>query len=71
MMPLLLAILLQGVTSSDANGNNAIFPLPSKARSGPEFLSPVPNTTVAVGRDAVIPCVVRNLHDYKVRWLAI
>lgn len=37
-----------------------------KSRSRPEFLGPVPNATVAVGRDAVLPCVVKNLQDYKV-----
>ena len=26
----------------------------------------MPNITVAVGSDAVMPCVVRNLQDYKV-----
>jgi len=35
----------------------------------PQFVSPVPNITVAVGRDAVIPCVVKNLHDYKVAFV--
>jgi hypothetical protein len=33
---------------------------------GPQFLDPVPNITVAVGRDATLPCVVKSLHDYKV-----
>ena len=33
----------------------------------PEFLGAVPNVTVAVGRDAILPCVVKNLQDYKAR----
>ena len=42
-------------------------PQPQHGReSGPQFLSSVPNVTVAVGRDAVLPCVVKNLMDYKV-----
>lgn len=32
----------------------------------PEFLEPIPNITVAVGREAKIPCLVRNLGPYKV-----
>ena len=32
----------------------------------PEIPEPLPNVTVAVGREATLPCVVRNLGDYKV-----
>ena len=32
----------------------------------PEIPEPLPNVTVAVGREATLPCVVRNLKDYKV-----
>eukprot|EP00095_Tigriopus_kingsejongensis_P012321 maker-scaffold1540_size36711-snap-gene-0.4 protein:Tk12321 transcript:maker-scaffold1540_size36711-snap-gene-0.4-mRNA-1 annotation:"lachesin isoform x2" len=35
----------------------------------PEFLGPIPNVTVAVGRDAVLACVVKNLQDYKVAFI--
>lgn len=49
--------LLKGVQGAD------------KSRSRPEFLGPVPNATVAVGRDAVLPCVVKNLQDYKVAFI--
>lgn len=37
----------------------------------PEFLESVPNVTVAVGRDASLPCVVKNLQDYKVAFIHI
>lgn len=37
--------------------------------NGPQFLAAVPNITVAVGRDAQMPCVVRNLQDYKVAFI--
>jgi hypothetical protein len=32
----------------------------------PEFGEVLPNITVAVGRDATLPCVVKHLQDYKV-----
>lgn len=32
----------------------------------PRFAQPIPNATVAVGRDASLPCVVENLGSYKV-----
>lgn len=32
----------------------------------PEFVSPVPNVTVQVGREARLPCIVRNLATYRV-----
>lgn len=37
--------------------------------SRPQFLSSVPNVTVAVGRNAIIPCVVKNLGNYKVAFV--
>ena len=39
----------------------------SSAVGAPEFLSAVPNVTVAVGRDAILRCEVKNLQDYKAR----
>lgn len=32
----------------------------------PKFAEPIPNVTVALGRDASLPCVVDNLGKYKV-----
>lgn len=32
----------------------------------PRFVEPIPNVTVALGRDASLPCVVENLGTYKV-----
>lgn len=37
----------------------------------PEFSEPIPNVTVAVGRDASLPCVVEHLGTYKVAWVHI
>nr|XP_024217471.1 lachesin [Halyomorpha halys] len=38
---------------------------------GPKFAEPIPNVTVALGRDASLPCVVENLGTYKVAWIHI
>ncbi|XP_049766101.1 lachesin-like [Schistocerca cancellata] len=38
---------------------------------GPRFLQPIPNVTVALGRDASLSCVVDNLGPYKVAWIHI
>ncbi|XP_047105114.1 lachesin-like [Schistocerca piceifrons] len=35
----------------------------------PRFVEPIPNATVALGRDISLPCVVDNLGDYKVAWI--
>ncbi|KAF7391832.1 hypothetical protein HZH68_011375 [Vespula germanica] len=32
----------------------------------PMFAEPIPNVTVALGRDVSLPCVVENLGSYKV-----
>ncbi|XP_044741043.1 lachesin-like [Chrysoperla carnea] len=37
----------------------------------PRFAEPIPNVTVALGRDANLPCVVENLGSYKVAWIHI
>lgn len=37
----------------------------------PRFAQPIPNVTVAVGRDANLPCVVEHLGAYKVCGLFI
>lgn len=47
-------------SSSSANQPNAIY------TDEPEFIEPIPNVTVAMGRDARIPCYVRNLGTYQV-----
>lgn len=33
----------------------------------PIFAEPIPNVTVALGRDVSLPCVIENLGTYKVR----
>ncbi|CAG9784790.1 unnamed protein product [Diatraea saccharalis] len=32
----------------------------------PRFAEPIPNVTVALGRDASLPCVVEHLGTYKI-----
>ena len=43
---------------------------PSTATLRPEIPEALPNITVAVGREAILPCVVKNLKDYKVKNLS-
>lgn len=35
----------------------------------PRFVEPIPNVTVALGRDASLPCIVENLGTYKVNYV--
>ncbi|KAG8190290.1 hypothetical protein JTE90_013925 [Oedothorax gibbosus] len=35
----------------------------------PSFAEPIPNVTVAAGREVVLPCVVNNLGTYRVAWI--
>ncbi|RWS10130.1 lachesin-like protein, partial [Dinothrombium tinctorium] len=37
----------------------------------PEFSEPIPNVTVAVGRDVQLPCVVTKLGDFRAAWLRV
>jgi hypothetical protein len=32
----------------------------------PEFVDQIPNVTIALGRDAKLPCIVNNLETYRV-----
>ncbi|XP_044756809.1 lachesin-like isoform X2 [Coccinella septempunctata] len=43
----------------------------SKILDSPSFAEPIQNTTVAVGREAILTCVVENLNPYKVAWLRV
>ncbi|CAB0034638.1 unnamed protein product [Trichogramma brassicae] len=37
----------------------------------PMFAEPIPNVTVALGRDVNLPCVIENLGTYKVVWIHV
>ncbi|XP_020290107.1 lachesin-like isoform X2 [Pseudomyrmex gracilis] len=37
----------------------------------PMFAEPIPNVTVALGRDVSLPCVIENLGNYKVAWIHV
>ncbi|XP_011064553.1 PREDICTED: lachesin-like [Acromyrmex echinatior] len=37
----------------------------------PIFAEPIPNVTVALGRDVSLPCVIENLGSYKVAWIHV
>ncbi|XP_076355531.1 lachesin-like isoform X2 [Tachypleus tridentatus] len=38
---------------------------------GPIFAGPIPNVTVALGREANIPCVVNELGSYRAAWIRV
>ncbi|XP_060534761.1 lachesin isoform X2 [Cylas formicarius] len=48
-----------------------LFIINQAMTDGPKFVEPIPNVTVALGRDASLPCVVENLGTYKVAWIHI
>nr|XP_018907767.1 PREDICTED: neurotrimin-like [Bemisia tabaci] len=37
----------------------------------PQFVEPIANITVPVGREAVLACVVKGLETYKIAWLRV
>ncbi|CAL4100234.1 unnamed protein product, partial [Meganyctiphanes norvegica] len=43
----------------------------NKTESMPVFLESIPNKTVVVGRDVILPCAVDNLKGYKVAWIFV
>ncbi len=66
LLPPLLLLQLLFLCPGAAGERSAAIAAAAGVATKPEFLEAVPNITVAVGRDAVLPCVVKNLHDYKV-----
>ncbi|RXG71360.1 hypothetical protein Avbf_06220 [Armadillidium vulgare] len=57
--------------------NNKIFDTKSdnndeeSERQLPYFIEPIPNKTVVVGRDVILPCAVDNLKGFKVAWIFV
>ncbi|XP_055298957.1 protein amalgam-like [Sitodiplosis mosellana] len=43
----------------------------SEVIADPKFSGPILNATVAVGRDAILTCMVEDLGQYKVAWLRV
>ncbi|XP_034253644.1 lachesin isoform X2 [Thrips palmi] len=43
----------------------------SAAQDLPKFVGSLNNVTIAVGREALLTCVVENLSNYKVAWLQV
>lgn len=39
---------------------------PVIATDSPEFMEPVQNVSVALGREAILQCLVKNIGDYQV-----
>lgn len=43
----------------------------SPVQPAPDFLAPIGNLTVALGRDAQLSCKTQNLGNYKTAWLRV
>ncbi|XP_042878938.1 lachesin-like isoform X1 [Penaeus japonicus] len=49
-----------------------LVPLPSFGEDSlPKFIEKVPNITVTVGRDTLLPCTVEKLQGFKVAWVQV
>jgi hypothetical protein len=46
--------------------NTFFFSIYLHFSADPKFSSPIPNVTFAVGREAILTCVVHDLGSYKV-----
>jgi len=62
----LIALVLEGVSATESGGGG-----PGISKLKPQIPEALPNITVAVGRDATLPCLVKNLQDYKVAFVHI
>lgn len=54
------------VGSSSSSSSAPDLPANPNYADEPEFIETMPNVTAALGRDARIPCYVRNLGEYQV-----
>ncbi|XP_054710521.1 lachesin-like [Uloborus diversus] len=60
--------LIHGYLSAVAYQTSSAKATPPEP-TGPSFAEPIPNVTIAAGREVVLPCVVNNLERYKVAWI--
>ncbi|XP_076305078.1 lachesin-like [Tachypleus tridentatus] len=61
MNQILLTLFMLTLAKSILNSSGLIL--------SPDFAGPVPNISIAIGRDAVLECHVENLGIYKVAWI--
>ncbi|KAL1492325.1 hypothetical protein ABEB36_010586 [Hypothenemus hampei] len=65
----------KSIPKSEVRKRETVILLPTICQSAltdsPRFVEPIPNVTVALGRDVSLPCVVENLGTYKVAWIHI
>ncbi|XP_076236033.1 lachesin [Calliopsis andreniformis] len=54
--------------TSDAGRQNA-FATNRTLPDFPSFTAPIGNVTAAIGKEAILPCTIRKLGNYKVAWL--
>ncbi|XP_053973282.1 lachesin-like [Hylaeus anthracinus] len=57
------AAITSDAARQDASATNPTLP------DLPSFTKPIGNVTAAIGKEAVLPCTIRNLGNYKVGWL--
>ncbi|XP_076620571.1 lachesin isoform X2 [Colletes latitarsis] len=57
------AAIISDATRQDASATNPTLP------DLPSFTKPIGNVTAAIGKEAILPCTIRNLGKYKVGWL--
>ncbi|XP_076676384.1 lachesin isoform X2 [Andrena cerasifolii] len=73
---LLCYVLLEGYSTnlggaaitSDAGRQDAFATNPTLPDL-PSFAAPIGNVTAAIGKEAILPCTIRKLGNYKVGWL--
>ncbi|XP_076276264.1 lachesin isoform X2 [Lasioglossum baleicum] len=57
------AAITSDAVRQDASATNPTL------RDVPSFVKPIGNVTAAIGKEAILPCTIRNPGNYKVGWL--
>ncbi|KAL7642221.1 UNVERIFIED_CONTAM: hypothetical protein RMT77_006782 [Armadillidium vulgare] len=61
LFSIMMSISLIGYVNADEESERQL----------PYFIEPIPNKTVVVGRDVILPCAVDNLKGFKVAWIFV
>ncbi|XP_022245799.1 lachesin-like isoform X2 [Limulus polyphemus] len=65
----LIVILVS--TSIEKSGSSNVINMKKETDKMPVFVGPIPNVTMALGRDANIPCLVNELGAYRAAWIRV
>ncbi|XP_076361942.1 lachesin-like [Tachypleus tridentatus] len=68
---LYLLILILISTTIDNIGSSKVVSMKKKIVKMPIFVGPIPNVTIALGRDANFPCLVNELGAYRAAWIRV